>query len=417
MYQPADIQTLYIDFDCFFASVEQQMRPHLQNKPMGVLPLNSKYSGFIAVSREAKLLGIKRGTRLVDIQKTWPNFPAVVARHDVYMQVHHAILAAMDTVIPVHKIWSVDEVECRLMGRERDNWRNIAVQVRETLARKIGPYITPSIGFAANQILAKIAAEMDKPNGLICLHPRDMPDAILGIKLSDIPGIGNRMGRRLEKAEITTMPQLLRLSGKRMRGLWGSVEGERLWAGLHGYAVERPETTRGMFGHGRILSPDWRNPKGVRDCARLLLVKAARRLRRESYAAGRLSISIGFQDRGRSRRECNLSPPAFDDQTLLCSLEHLLSAVWETTPPAQPFKISVCLSSITPLQARAEDLLEFETDRNRRRQWEHLSTVLDKLNTRYEATVVSQGTYIEPPGGYAGGKIAFGRIPDKEDFI
>jgi len=62
-------------------------------------------------------------------------------------------------------------------------------------------------------------------------------------------------------------------------------------------------------------------------------------------------------------------------------------------------------------------LLEPEIKRNRRRQWEHLSTVLDKLNTRYEATVVSQGTHIEPPGGYAGGKIAFGRIPDKEDFI
>lgn len=417
MYKPTDIQTLYIDFDSFFASVEQQLRPELQGKPMGVLPLDSNYSGFIAVSREAKLLGIKRGARLIDVQETWPNFPAVVARHDVYMRVHHKILAAMDNVLPVHKVWSVDEVECRLMGRERDNWREIAAQVRETLAQAIGPYITPSIGFAANQLLAKIAAEMDKPNGLVCLHPRHMPEAIHAIDLSDIPGIGKRMGRRLEKAGITTMPELLRLSGKQMRGLWGSVEGERLWAGLHGYAVERGETKRGMFGHGRILSPDWRNHRGVRDCARLLLVKAARRLRRQNYAAGRMSLAIGFQDRGRLSRECSLTPPAYDDQRLLQALEVLLPSLWQAAPPAQPFKVSVCLSSIVPLQTRAEDLLEPKTDRKRRRQWEYLSSVLDKLNSRYAATVVSQGTHIEPPGGYAGGKIAFGRIPDKEDFI
>jgi DNA polymerase IV len=417
MYKPTDIQTLYIDFDCFFASVEQQFRPKLRGKPMGVLPLDSKYSGFIAVSREAKLLGIKRGARLVDVQETWPGFPAVIARHDVYMQVHHEILAAMDTVLPVHKVWSVDEVECTLMGREKDNWQDIAAQVRTTLALAIGPYITPSIGFGANQLLAKIAAEMDKPNGLVCLHPRNMPQAIHNIKMSDIPGIGKRMGRRLEKAGITTMPQLLRLSGKQMRGLWGSVEGERLWAGLQGYALEKPKTKRGMFGHGRILSPDWRNRRGVRDCARLLLVKAARRLRRQDYAAGRLSISVGFQDRGRLSREYTLTPPAYDDQRLLQALETLLGPLWQSAPPAQPFKVSVCLSSIVPLHTRVEDLLEQETDRTRRRQWEHLSSVLDKLNVRYGATVVSQGTHIEPPGGYAGGKIAFGRIPDKEDFM
>ncbi|MCF6275730.1 MAG: type VI secretion protein ImpB, partial [Robiginitomaculum sp.] len=315
MHKPNNIQTLYIDFDSFFASVEQQLRPELRGKPMGVLPLDSKYSGFIAVSREAKLLGVKRGARLVDVQETWPNFPTVVARHDVYVRVHQEILTAMETVLPVHKVWSVDEVECRLMGRERDNWRGIAALARETLAREVGAYITPSIGFAANQLLAKIAAEMDKPNGLVCLHPRDMPAAIHNINVSDIPGIGKCMGRRLEKAGIYTMPELLRLSGKQMRGLWGSVEGERLWAGLHGYALEKPATKRGMFGHGRILSPDWRNQKGVRDCARLLLIKAARRLRRENYAAGKLSVSVGFQDRGRMRRECNLSQPAVNDQS------------------------------------------------------------------------------------------------------
>ena len=178
MHRNPHINTLYIDFDSFFASVEQQLVPKFRGRPMGVLPLDSLYSGFIAVSREAKALGIKRGARLVDVRKAYPGFAAAVARHDVYIRVHHKILQVVGQSLPIHKVWSIDEVECRLMDNERADWRGLAAGIRADLARDIGPYITPSIGFGANQVLAKIAAEMEKPNGLVCLHPRHMPEAL-----------------------------------------------------------------------------------------------------------------------------------------------------------------------------------------------------------------------------------------------
>ncbi|PHR92633.1 MAG: hypothetical protein COA69_07330 [Robiginitomaculum sp.] len=267
MQKPSDIETLYIDFDSFFASVEQQLVPAYRDRPMGVLPLDSPYSGFIAVSREAKALGITRGARLIDVRKEYPGFPAAVARHDVYIGIHHKILQTVGQSLPIHKVWSIDEVECRLMENERANWLGLAVDIRDNLAREVGPYITPSIGFGPNQLLAKIAAEMDKPNGLVCLHPRDLPRALSHVKLPDIPGIGRSMRVRLEQAGINSVQKLMGLSGKQMRALWRSVEGERLWAGLHGYRTEKPQTERRMFGHGRILSPDWRNRAGVRNCA------------------------------------------------------------------------------------------------------------------------------------------------------
>ncbi len=422
MRQTPTITCLYIDFDCFFASVEQQFNPKLQNRPMGVLPVGSLYSGFIAVSREAKALGIKRGARLVDVREVYPDFAAVVARHDFYVQIHLRILDIVSQSLPIHKIWSIDEVECRLMGNERMNWHDLAGEIRANLVAQLGPYITPSIGFAANQLLAKIAAEMDKPNGLVCLYPEKMPDAIYGIDLSDIPGVGRAMKARLEAAGIGSVRQLMGLGGKQMRALWRSVEGERMWANLHGYAVEAPATTRRMFGHGRVLSPDWRNRAGVRNCARLLLVKAARRLRRMGFAAAAMSLSVEFSNKGfgdKVRRQicCSFPVPAIDDKTFLCGLDELLAEVWRASPANPPFKASVCLFSLVAVNARSEDLLETKAERTDRRRWEDISIMIDEVNRKYARTMICLGTYIEPPGGYAGGKIAFGRIPDQADFI
>ncbi len=417
MQKPTDIETLYIDFDSFFASVEQQLVPAYRDRPMGVLPLDSLYSGFIAVSREAKALGIKRGDRLIDIRETYPNFPAAIARHDVYIAMHHKILKSVGRSLPIHKVWSVDEVECRLMGNERKNWLRLAVEIRDNLVADIGPYITPSIGFGANQLLAKIAAEMEKPNGLVCLHPQELPRLLYGIKLSDIPGIGRRMRERLRLAGVISVRQLMGLSGKQMRALWRSVEGERLWAGLHGYRTEAIETKRNMFGHGRILSPDWRNQDGARNCARLLLVKAARRLRRQAYAASHMSVSIGFREQGRQGEKKQFQVPAMDDHIFLSALDIMLAEIWGRVSNVYPVKVSVCLFGLSRQATRSQDLLESVAVRADRQRWEDISGIMDALNTRYGDTKLSLGTYVEPPGGYAGGKIAFGRIPDMKDFI
>ena len=411
MEKPTDIETLYIDFDSFFASVEQQLVPAYRHRPMGVLPLDSPYSGCIAVSREAKALGIKRGVRPIDVRATCSDFLVTVARHDVYIAMHHKILRAVGKTLPIHKVWSIDEVECRLMGNERQDWLRLAVEIRDNLAADIGPFITPSIGFGPNQLLAKIAVEMEKPNGLVCLHPQDLPHMLHGLNMGDIPGIGRRMKTRLACAGIVSVRQLLGLSGKQMRALWGSVEGERLWAGLHGYRTERAETTRNMFGHGRILSPSWRNIEGARNCARLLLVKAGRRLRRQNFAATYVSIRVGFKDKTKRKQVRKLTVPSIDDQSFLTALEDMLAQIWQQQTRNTPIQVAVCLYGLIAQDLRCEDLLETHNIRANRKRWEEIGAIVDGLNSHYARTCISLGTYIEPPGGYAGSKIAFGRIP------
>src|SRR3712207_9544008 len=89
---------------------------------------------------------------------------------------------------------------------------------------------------------------MEKPDGLMAIHPDDLPGPLLSLDLTDIPGIARGNAARLARAGIGDMAALWQRQPKELRRLWGSVEGERMWMALHGYTVERPETRRSMFG-------------------------------------------------------------------------------------------------------------------------------------------------------------------------
>ena len=91
------------------------------------------------------------------------------------------------------------------------------------------------------------------------------------------------MRRKLAGLCIVDTPGLLAIQPKHMRKIWGNVTGARMWYALHGYDIQAPETEKGMFGHGRVLPPESRTLDAAYEIARLLLMKAARRLRRSSY--------------------------------------------------------------------------------------------------------------------------------------
>jgi DNA polymerase-4 len=181
---------------------------------------------------------------------------------------------------------------------------------------------------------------------------------------------------------------------------------------LHGYAIERPATQKSMFGHSRVLPPDWRNSERGRDCARLLTTKAARRMRREGYSARRFSLSIrGKHGEGGWMREVALQPASDDHAFMTC-----LDQAWPKQWPRGAAVISITLHGLGPAQPEAGDLFATPQAEQERRRWLTISQTLDRINQRYGGTLVSLGAHIEPPGGYAGAKIAFGRIPDLADF-
>ena len=115
---PNGLRWLYVDFNSYFASVEQQLAPRLRGKPIAVVPVETDSTCAIAASYEAKAFGIKTGTPIYEAKKMCPNLICVLAGHEQYVDFHDRILDEIDHHIPVTAVCSIDEMACKLMKNE-----------------------------------------------------------------------------------------------------------------------------------------------------------------------------------------------------------------------------------------------------------------------------------------------------------
>lgn len=413
MRKPETIERLYLDFDGFFASVMQQVYPKLRGKPVGVVPFaGTDRTMVIACSKEAKRLGCKNVMAIKDARRICPQIILVPQEPDLYRRAHNTLLAEISAVIPIDSIKSIDELTCILDDHQRHHPEELAQQIKTRLAEFVGPHITASIGFAANRQLAKIAGKQNKPDGVTIWHPHMMPGPLLYLPFDDIPGIGTRMERRLIMSGIQNMEQFMQVSPKHMRKLWRSVTGERLWHALHGYDIQAEESERGMFGHGRVLPPESRTMPEAKKIARLLLIKAGRRLRRENFYASTFGLYLSIHD-GYWTNNLKL-PIVNDDNAILSALDVLWKLASEKVGGLKVYRVHVTLMDLSPAQYRQTDFLL--NDDESRQKWEAVTKAMDGLNRKYSQTIVSQGPWKPPEGGNVGGKISYTRIPTAEDF-
>lgn len=414
MRKPETIERLYLDFEGFFASVEQQARPALRGKPIGIVPFEGVVTTcVIAASREAKRYGVKNVMNVAEAKRICPDLVLVPQTPDLYRRAHNTLLAEIGAVLPIDAVKSIDELTCRLDTAQRHDPEKLSAQIKDRIARYVGPFITCSIGFAPNRHLAKIAGKQDKPNGTTIWHPSHLPNALHPLPFDDIPGIGSRMEKRLFANGIYDMEALLRLEPKHMRKIWRNVSGERLWYALHGYDIQAGKSERGMFGHGRVLPPEMRSMDKAFTIARMLLVKAARRMRNAGYYASRLMVWCQGFEKGFGDQQ--KLPVVSDDHACLTGLR----TIWTRLDMIAPrnFKIvrvGVTLADLSLADQRQLDML-LDDDVERRRE-ERLSKAIDHLNRKYSKSLVTRGPWAPPQGGHLGGKISYTRIPNAEDF-
>ncbi|MFK7839042.1 MAG: impB/mucB/samB family protein [Bdellovibrionales bacterium] len=424
------LKWLFLDLNSFFASVEQNEAPHLRGKPVAVVPSNTEHTCAIAASYEAKAYGVKTGTIISDAKQMCPNLICVPARHDIYVQYHNRILEEFIKHAPINKVWSIDELSSRLPPSKRNvkGASQIARNLKNGLWNNIGPAINCSIGVAPNALLAKIAGNMQKPDGLTFLDKDDLPGPLLNLKLTDLTGIGENMKKRLNRASIITMQDLWDTSPKQARKIWGSVQGERFWYWLHGYDFEAPETKdKCMIGHSRVLDPQMRTPEAARQMARRLLTKATYRLRRGEYFAQTLSLGVRTSNYGgpeqKWRREIRLPNPAQDPFTFLEHLETLWTMMLIDLNASNRHnfklkKVSTLLMNLHHVEHITGDMMteRYKEKLNTLKKRESLATALDTLQTKYKHETVTLGRPPKTLSGYVGTKIAFSRVPDTEEF-
>ncbi len=431
--QPDRLSFLHIDLNSFFASVEQQLHPEYRDRPLAVVPTMTDTTCCIAASYEAKALGIVTGTQVGEAKRICPDIVLIEGNHTEYSKYSARIADAVERCCPVAHTPSIDEVVCQLIGREQEppRARAIALAIKQAIRDDVGGTLRCSIGMAPNRYLAKIASDMQKPDGLIGLLPSQLPRAIAHLDLRALPGVGARMEKRLNAKGITTMEQLLALDRTGMHKLWDSVWGDRMYHWLRGGdtgddGAPVPSDIQKSLGHSHVLGPEFRSDEGSWAVAHKLLHKAAMRLRMEKFYTASMSLTVRYalnraqvaRMGGRKTKKHTSGimhlgwrmETRFADAQDTLTLLQMLQTGWKQRPRGpeyeKPFFVAITMGDLTREEEHQETLFG---DPDRRSE---LSRTMDKLNLKFgHATLHFAGML--PAREAAPTRISFTQIPVK----
>ena len=418
------VRWLFLDLNSYFASVEQEENPSLRNRPVAVVPVMADTTCCIAASYEAKVFGVKTGTQVGEAKRMCPGLVLVEARHELYIAYHHRVVEAVESCVPISSVRSIDEMACQLTGREQPLLAamDLGRRIKATIRVQVGSTLRCSIGLAPNRYLAKIASDMEKPDGLMALTLDLLPHALLGLKLRDLVGIGSRMERRLNARGISTMADLLALSPEQLRHAWGSVQGERLWHWLRGEdfhegEMEHPKSV----GHQHVLPPEFRTPEGAYAIAHKLLHKAAMRLRTGKLWATGLALSMRFavpKNSARGEHYSGIPQQSWSEQLRLVECQDSqtliegLQKLWAMRPVGamyeKPFLVSVTLLDLVP---DALHTLSLFSNLDREANRSQLASTMDHLNHKYGMDTLYFAS-MHLARAAAPTRIAFQSVPD-----
>jgi DNA polymerase IV len=401
------LNALYVDFNSYFASVEQQLRLELRGKPIGVLAVMAETTCCIAASYEAKAFGIKTGTMVRDARKLCKDIIFIEARPPLYVQFHHKLIEIVESCTHVEKVLSIDEMVCKLTGSQqvKENALKLAAKIKREINKQY-PIIRCSIGIAPNTFLAKTASNMQKPDGCVIIEDSDIPQKLFSLKLRALNGIGRQMEARLNRYKIKTVEQLYSLNREQLRAAWGSIEGERYYDKLRGIEPYYVKNARSSLGHSHVLPPEQRNIEGAKAVLHRLLQKAAMRMRSYDLLTSHISVKIKLRDHPSIYAESNISAT---DNTL--KLTDALEALFKELPRAsikiEPVAVGVNFTSLSNVQDAAYDLFTEKPNANETK----LNKALDILNLKYgKNTVYFAGAHDALKD--APMRIAFQHVPD-----
>ena len=331
--KPKDFQTLFLDMNSFFASVEQQVQPTLRGFPVGIAPYVGGTGCIIAASREAKNLGIKTGCLVREAKKIYRNIKIIESRPALYMIYHKEIKKIIESFTPHYQVLSVDEFIINLTSYEQNHQAatRLGQGIKDKIRAEVGDSLTCSVGIGPNRFLAKMAGERKKPDGLTVVQLSELENFYSKIKLLDITGINTRLEFRLKNFGVDTPLDLYRADLPRLRSILN--HGGRLWYyRLRGYEVDDFASSTKTVGHSHVLPPEHRSPAGAKAVLKKLIYKAASRLRADRFLAGGIFVAISFYDGPSFKKGQRVSP--FSDTRSFMSLvfEMLRDCHWYNSP-------------------------------------------------------------------------------------
>lgn len=409
------LTALFVDFDAYFASAEQHLSPGLRGQAVGVVPVMAETSCCIAASYEAKAMGVKTGTRVDEARRLCPGIRMVEAQPAKYVELHHRLVAAVESCIHVEAVLSIDEMWCWLPynWRDQETVLRVAREIKQTVHRDVSPWITASVGVAPNRWLAKMASKMRKPDGLLVIGQADLPEILYDLPLRDLHGVGQAMELRLHAHGIHDVRTLCSVNRQQLHHAWGSVEGDRLWWQIRGREIPDDPLlgqVQRSIGHSHVLPPAKRSSDGALAVLHKLTQKAAQRLRSHGRLAANIRVSLHYLRGGKWVREMRLEPT--DDSLVFA---RAVAVLWRSRPvPQEPLlKVSMVLDHLTHAGNYTPSLFAAGVEAAQGEKREQLNASMDELVKKFGRQAVYWGGAHQAMDA-APMRISFGHIPDLE---
>lgn len=380
---------LHIDFDSFFASVEQQFNLKLRNRPIGVTATNGR-TCIIASSREAKKLGIETGTRTFDALEICPSITFVPADFNKYYEISKKFLNIAKDYSPYVEMFSLDELFIDITKTKHlfNGTQDIIKTIKERIKNEIGEYITVSVGISHNKLLAKLASGLKKPNGVFEINSANFEEIYKKIDLNKICGIGNRIKLRLNKLGIYNFSDLRKYPVNLLIKEFGNVEAnflKDLAFGLDDSSVipytQAPQVK--SVGRNYCLPKNEYNKRIVLQNIFELCEEIGIKLRRLEKKGKTIGIFIGgyenFGKRKTFQEFTDSGSEIFERCKFILKDENFFK-----NPKFYCRQISVCVGNLEDTENLTPSLFD-ETKTNK------LSTIIDNINNKFGDHTIRNG--------------------------
>jgi DNA polymerase-4 len=337
---------LHADLDAFFASVEQLDNPDLRGKPV-LVGGTGKRAVVAAASYEARAFGCHSAMPTAQALRLCPQAIVVHGRGKRYRELSNQVFEIFESVTPLVEPLSVDEAfldvtgSIRLLGQPIDIAKSIRTRVNLTTG------LTISVGVAPNKFLAKLASEINKPDGLAVITPETIHSTLDPMPVTAIFGIGKAAKERFARLGIHTIGQLRQAPDELVSSRLGSFgpHAKRLAAGIDDRPVV-PDRTAKSVGHEQTFGDDLTDKDQIRAVLLGQVEQVARRLRNKERAARTITLKLRFGGFETITRSHTLESDTDRTEDIWNAAEHILES-WMRTSFRPVRLIGISASQLT----------------------------------------------------------------------
>jgi len=300
---------LHVDMDAFYASVEQRDNPELRGKPVVVGGGNNR--GVVAAaSYESRVFGIRSAMPMAEARRRCPELCRVALRMSHYQDVSRQIFAVFREFTPLVEGLSLDEAFLDVTASRKlfGSGRDIAMAVKECIHERT--HLTASVGVAGNKLVAKIASDLDKPDGLVIITPENLHETLDPLSVAVIPGIGKETQSRLRRIGVRTNADLRHADDRDLVPIFGrfTQKTRNRAAGIDDRSVIPSRAEKSISAEETYDTDLAERGEMERQLLRLA-ERTSGRLRKAHLAAGTVQVKIRQSDFRTFTRQKSLRPP------------------------------------------------------------------------------------------------------------